>query len=234
MNIFYKPGLLTEHHFLDREESNHAVKVLRLKEDDPVIIVNGKGDWGEAVLTAVRPGHCEFEIRKVIHEFEKRNYHLSMAVAPTKNSDRMEWFLEKATEMGIDSFIPLCCRHSERKVLNTERLRKVAVAAMKQSLKAYLPEIREIVPFSDFIRQPLKGSGFIAHCHARNIPHLANLLQKGEHDTILIGPEGDFSDEEVNMAMHYGYREISLGNARLRTETAALAACHTVALINAM
>jgi 16S rRNA (uracil1498-N3)-methyltransferase len=234
MNIFYKPGLLAESYFLDREESDHAVRVMRLKKNDRVIIVNGKGDWGEAELTMVRPGHCEYEIRKVIPEYEKRNYHLSIAVAPTKNADRMEWFLEKATEMGIDSFIPLSCSHSERKVLNTERLRKIAVAAMKQSLKAYLPEIQEMVPYSDFIRQPLKGYGFIAHCHTRNIPHLANVLKKGDSYTILIGPEGDFSDEEVSLAVQYGFREISLGSARLRTETAALAACHTVALINAI
>lgn len=232
MNIFYKPGLLTENHFLDREESEHAVRVLRLKKDDRIIIVNGKGDWGEAVLTTVRPGHCEYEIRNVIPGFGKRSYHLSIAVAPTKNADRMEWFLEKATEMGIDSYTPLCCRHSERKVLNTERLRKIAVAAMKQSLKAYIPEIHEMVPFGDFVKQPLTGAGFIAHCHTPDIPHLAKLVQKGSSTTILIGPEGDFTDEEVRLAIQYGYCEISLGNSRLRTETAALAACHTVALIN--
>lgn len=232
MNIFYKPGLLAESHFLDREESDHAARVLRLKKDDPVVIVNGQGDWCEAVLTMVKPGRCEYAAGKVTPEFQKRNYHLSVAVAPTKNADRMEWFLEKATEIGIDSFIPLRCRFSERKVLNTERLRKIAVAAMKQSLKAYLPEIQEMVPFDDFIRQPLTGDGFIAHCHARDIPHLVQLLQKGGSGTILIGPEGDFSDEEVRMAIQGGYREVSLGNARLRTETAALVACHTVALIN--
>jgi 16S rRNA (uracil1498-N3)-methyltransferase len=232
MNIFYEPDILAGGHVLGREESDHAARVLRLRKGDPVVVVSGKGDWCEAVLTLVQPRHCEFMIKKAVPEFEKRNYHLHLAVAPTKNADRMEWLLEKATEMGIDCFTPLLCRYSERKVLNTGRLKKITVAAMKQSLKAYLPEVYEMTPFDDFIRQPVKGNGFIAHCHSRHLPHMAKRLLVSGDATVLIGPEGDFSEEEVRLALQYGYQEISLGNARLRTETAALAACHTVALIN--
>jgi 16S rRNA (uracil1498-N3)-methyltransferase len=232
MNVFYLPDFQSGDIILNEEESGHAVKVLRMKENDPVLLVDGKGKLIEGEIIIAHPKKCRIKVLFIKEEFGKRNFHLHLAVAPTKNSDRMEWLIEKATEIGLDEFTPLLCRYSERKQIQKNRLEKVAVAAMKQSLKAYLPVIREIVPFEMFIAQNFRAKKFIAHCIPGEKPHFFNLIHQQEDILVLIGPEGDFSPDEIALARQQGFQEISLGNSRLRTETAALAACHTVALCN--
>jgi 16S rRNA (uracil1498-N3)-methyltransferase len=232
MNIFYLPEFQSGEIILNEEESGHAVKVLRLKEKDPVLLVDGKGSLLEGEITTAHPKKCKIKVLSVKEEFGKKKYRLHLAVAPTKNSDRMEWLVEKATEIGLDEFTPLICRYSERKQIHLNRLVKVAVAAMKQSLKAYLPAIHEMIPFEKFISQDFQAKKFIAHCGRGEKPHLFSLTPDKEDILVLIGPEGDFSPEEINSAKEFGFQEISLGNSRLRTETAAVAACHIVALCN--
>ncbi len=232
MNIFYLPEIKEDIVLLDEVESGHAIRVLRMKEGDNVILTDGSGGWFEGLIEEAHPKKCLIRITSRQMDFEKRDYCLVLAVAPTKNSDRIEWFLEKAVEIGIDGFIPVQCRFSERKNINLMRLHKVALAAMKQSLKAYKPEIREMVSFAEMIQSPFRGKKFIAHCYPGEKPHLKELISAGEDVLVLIGPEGDFSEDEVTLALQNGFREISLGKSRLRTETAALAACHTVSLSN--
>lgn len=232
MNIFYLPEIKEDIVLLDEVESGHAIRVLRMKEGDVVTLTDGTGGWFEGSIEEAHPKKCRVRIASTQLDFEKRNYQLVMAVAPTKNSDRTEWLLEKAVEIGIDGFIPIQCRFSERKNINIMRLHKVALAAMKQSLKAYMPEISELVSFAELIKTPFMGKKFIAHCYPGEKPHLKELISAGDDVLVLIGPEGDFSEDEVTLALQNGFREISLGKSRLRTETAALAACHTVALAN--
>lgn len=217
---------------LGPEESLHAVKVLRLKEGDPVVVVDGCGNWHEGEISGVHPKHCQVTLLGVVRNHEPRPYWLHVAMAPTKNNERTEWFLEKATEIGIDVFTPLICRYSERRQTNGGRLEKVAIAAMKQSLKAWLPRIAGDTPFEKLVEEPFRGDKFIAHCYPGEKPWLKDLVTPGSDVLVLIGPEGDFSREEVEIALAAGFREVSLGPSRLRTETAALVACHTVALVN--
>lgn len=232
MNIFYLPEIKGEIVLLDEVESGHAIRVLRMKEGDVVTVTDGSGGWYKGLIEEAHPKKCLIRIISRQMDFEKRDYRLVLAMAPTKNSDRTEWLLEKAVEIGIDGFIPVLCRFSERKNINQMRLYKVALAAMKQSLKAYLPEISEMVSFAEVVRSPFSGKKFIAHCYPGEKPHLRELISEGDDVLVLIGPEGDFSEDEVTLALQNGFREISLGKSRLRTETAALAACHTVALAN--
>lgn len=232
MNIFYQGEIRPGEAILGQEESLHAVKVLRLKEGDPVLVVDGKGNRYEGVIRHAHPKQCLVTLNLVIRDFEKRNYRLHIGVAPTKNSERTDWFLEKATEIGIDEFSPLICRHSERKQVNHARMEKIAISAMKQSRKAFLPVINPEIPFEKFVTLPFEGAKFIAHCNAGEKPCLKDLVLSESQILVLIGPEGDFSPEEVNLARANGFQEVSLGNSILRTETAALVACHTVALLN--
>jgi 16S rRNA (uracil1498-N3)-methyltransferase len=232
MNVFYTAEINGDTAYLDEVESGHAIRVLRMKEGDEAIVADGKGGWLTGMIENAHPKKCTIRIILSQYNFEKRNYRLTMAVAPTKNSERMEWFLEKATEIGIDQFIPIRCSFGERKNINLARLEKIALSAMKQSLKAWLPEISEMVSFEDFIAKPFEGKKLIAHCYPGQKPHLKNVVQSGGNVLVLIGPEGDFSPDEIKLAIENGFHEISLGQSRLRTETAALVACHTVALIN--
>jgi 16S rRNA (uracil1498-N3)-methyltransferase len=232
MNVFYLPDFQSGDIILNEEESVHAVKVLRMKENDPVLLVDGKGKLIEGEIITANPKKCRIKVLSITEELGKRNFKLHLAVAPTKSSDRIEWLIEKATEIGLDEFTPLLCRYSERKQIQKSRLEKVAVAAMKQSLKAYLPVIDDMVPFEKFISQNFRAKKFIAHCIPGEKPHLFSLIHQQEDILVLIGPEGDFSPDEIRMAKQYDFQEISLGNSRLRTETAAIAACHTVALCN--
>ncbi len=217
---------------LSEEDSGHAVRVLRHVEGDQITVVDGQGSFYRCAITAAHPKHCGLQILSV--EGEKHwPYGVELAVAPTKNLDRMEWWLEKATEMGLDRFIPLKCRFSERKELKTERMRKIAVSAMKQSLKATLPVIEEMTDIKSFLKEPFEGQKFIAHCmddQPRKL--LSHEVIPGMAVRVLIGPEGDFSPEEVQLALENGYVPVSLGDQRLRTETAALASVHTIHVIN--
>ena len=231
MIIFYCSDILACPEFSE-EDSGHAVRVLRHREGDEVTVVDGKGSFYRCVITDAHPKHCQLRILGVEPE-QHWQYRVEVAIAPTKNLDRMEWWLEKATEMGLDSFIPLKTRFSERKELKTERMRRIAVSAMKQSLKATVPEIREMCDIRDFLQEPFDGQKFIAHC-IKDAPRklLSKEIKAGAAVRLLIGPEGDFSAEEVELAIQNGYVPVSLGEQRLRTETAALAGVHTVHIVN--
>ena len=229
--MFYCPDIL--HSFtLSEEESQHAVRVLRLQTGDELELVDGAGGYYKAVISNPHPKHCEFVIKETFTEFGKRNYRLHIAIAPTKNIERLEWFIEKCTEIGIDEITPVICRFSERKIIKPERLEKIIVSAAKQSLKAYFPILNPMCSFRDFIQQTTVSQKFIAHCYEQDKQLLQRVYQKSFDAVILIGPEGDFSPEEVQAAIQHQFQPVSLGSSRLRTETAGVVACHTVALMN--
>lgn len=232
MQLFYIPNLSGGEVILNETESKHAIRVLRLTEGNQVQLIDGIGGFYDAEISNANPKKCKLLITNSIQEFEKRNFKLHIAIAPTKNIDRFEWFLEKCTEIGIDEITPLLSEHSERKVIKPERLEKILVAAMKQSLKAYLPKLNPITNYTELITASEYQNKFIAHCNDGDKIHLKNCIKKGEDALILIGPEGDFSNEEVELAKENGFKEISLGTARLRTETAGVVACHIVNLMN--
>jgi 16S rRNA (uracil1498-N3)-methyltransferase len=232
MQLFYVPNVAENEIVLDETESKHAIRVLRLNVGDKIQVVNGKGGFFLAEITQPHPKKCKLSILESHTEFGKRRFNLHMAIAPTKNIDRFEWFLEKATEIGIDEITPVLCEHSERKTIKPDRLEKILVSAMKQSLKAYLPKLNPMVSFNGFLIKNEGEQKYIAHCNEGEKEHLQNEVEKEKSVTILIGPEGDFSPEEVEQAKKNGFCEISLGSSRLRTETAAIVACHIVNLVN--
>ncbi|MGK6351050.1 16S rRNA (uracil(1498)-N(3))-methyltransferase [Parapedobacter sp. DT-150] len=234
MHLFYTPDILPHHRnfVLNEEESKHAVRVLRMTEGHRLQLVDGRGGLYTAAIMDAHPKRTVLEILEVIPHYGKQRYALHIAIAPTKNIDRVEWFLEKAAEIGIDEITPVICEHSERKEVKTERLTKVLVAAMKQSLKAQLPKLNEAVRLGDFLARDGSGQQFIAHCAEGEKQYLSQLVQPAGHYTVLIGPEGDFSAPEIDAALAAGYLPITLGDARLRTETAALAVCLEVAVLN--
>lgn len=231
MHVFYTPDIQTRAE-LPEEEAQHCVRVLRLNTGDPVMLTDGKGNFYRAEISAAANKRCTVNILEVIPQAPLWEGHLHIAMAPTKNMDRTEWFAEKATEIGFDELTFLNCRFSERKVIKTERISKILVSAIKQSLKARLPKLNEMMEFNKFITQPFEGQKFIAHCYEGEKPLLKEVLKKGEDALVLIGPEGDFSEEEVRKALENGFTPISLGRSRLRTETAALVACHLLNLQN--
>ncbi|GAA4810904.1 16S rRNA (uracil(1498)-N(3))-methyltransferase [Litoribaculum gwangyangense] len=233
MQLFYNPEITeqTTQFSLDKEESRHVVKVLRKSVGDELHITNGKGWLFTAKISVANINKCTAEI--VSKKFQaKHNYHLHLAVAPTKMNDRYEWFLEKATEIGLDSITPIICEHSERKVIKPERFERILQSAMKQSLQCYLPKLNEAISFQDFIKQDFTGDLFIAHCEETDRKSLKKQLKPKTEITILIGPEGDFSVKEIEIALQNNFIPVTLGATRLRTETAALVACHSVAFIN--
>jgi 16S rRNA (uracil1498-N3)-methyltransferase len=232
MNLFFAPDIKEGFYQLPEEESKHIIRVLRMKTGDSIFLTDGCGNMTEASIVDAVSRNCTVKTIKTLKDYEKRPFHLHIAIAPTKNIDRFEWFLEKATEIGIDVITPLICAHSERTHVKTERLQKVVIAAMKQSLKAYLPFLQEPVKFIRFIQSPFDGEKFIAYCGQNETIELKNVYRKGAKALILIGPEGDFSPEEVDLAKKQGYIPISLGKSRLRTETAGIVACHTINLLN--
>ncbi len=232
MQLFYIPDISGEEIYLDEAESKHAVKVLRLGIGSRIQLTDGKGGFYTAEITEPHPKRCRLEIIEFKPQYGKRNFFTHIAIAPTKNNDRMEWFLEKATEIGIDEVSFILCENSERRSIKPERMEKVTISAMKQSLKAYLPKVNDISSFEEFIRNCNCSQKYIAHCRSEEIPHLKNEVLKDVPVVILIGPEGDFSTNEVSQAKMHGFREISLGNSRLRTETAGVVACHIVSLAN--
>ena len=236
MQLFFTPDLnpSLENFILSEEESKHAIRVLRMDTGDCLHLIDGRGGLYEAQIIDPHPKRTVITILNVEEEFQRPKYHLHIAVGPTKNIDRIEWFLEKATEVGIQEITPVICEHSERKEVKLDRLNKVVVAAMKQSLKAYLPKLNPAVSFKQFLREiPKEGvQKAIAHCVDAEKKYLNQVLEPDQHYIILIGPEGDFSEDEIDLALQMGFHPISLGEARLRTETAALAACMEVSLLN--
>lgn len=232
MNLFYTPDISGDYYTLSPEESKHCVRVLRMEAGEPVILVDGKGNWFEGEIDRAEAKGCGVRVLEKKTEYGKRPFRLHLAIAPTKNIDRIEWMLEKCTEMGIDAITMLNTEHSERKVVKEERLEKVLVAAMKQSLKAYLPELHTMTDFKEFVTACRENQKFIAHCHGGDKLRLDEAYQPGDDVVILIGPEGDFSEEEVQFAERYGFRAITLGDSRLRTETAGIVACHSIDFMN--
>ncbi len=233
MQLFYNPNINdnTSQFTFDKEESRHIVKVLRKNIGDTLHITNGKGWLFDAEVTIPDIKKCMVTI--VSKTFQaKRDYSLHLAVAPTKMNDRYEWFLEKATEIGIDSITPIICEHSERKIIKPERFEKILQSATKQSLNCYMPKLNEAILFKDFIKQDFNGDLFIAHCEETDRKSLKNELKPKVNVTILIGPEGDFSVKEIETAIKNKFIPVTLGDTRLRTETAAIVACHSVAFIN--
>ena len=231
MALFYVPQL-SSGEVLPEEESQHAVKVLRLQVGDMIEVVDGVGGFYRARITNPHAKHCGFEITETILEMGKKNYRLHIAIAPTKNIERLEWFIEKATEIGIDEITPIICRYSERKVVKQERLEKILVSAAKQSLKAYFPKMNSLCTFDELMKNHAASQKFIAHCYEEDKRLLQTECGLSTDVLVLIGPEGDFSKEEVNKAISAGFVPVSLGTSRLRTETAGVVACHTVGMLN--
>ncbi len=232
MHIFYTSEIAGNTYTLDETESKHCIRVLRLDVGDEITLVDGRGGFFTAEITYPNPKRCEVKVIKTELNFGLRKFQVHIAIAPTKNIERIEWFLEKATEIGINRVTPLLCRFSERKEIKPERLEKVMVSAMKQSLKAYLPQLDPLTKFNDFISQPFDGQKFIAHCDEQHRDLLKKMVVPNQNYLILIGPEGDFSSEEIELAIKAGFHPVSLGDSRLRTETAGVVACHTFNLLN--
>lgn len=228
MQVFYTPKIKKITYQLTEEESKHAVKVLRLEAGDEICMIDGVGGLYYGIIDDPNPKKCIIRVIEKIEQYNRRNYTLHIAIAPTKNIDRLEWFLEKATEIGIDEITPLLCQRSERKTIKTERLEKIILSAMKQSVKAYKPKLNELTSFNNFVSNKIDGACFIAHCGENPKPSLKSKLVNKQKLTILIGPEGDFTEEEIQLARQNNFEEIHLGKSRLRTETAGIVACHTV------
>lgn len=231
MYLFYTPDILGEADEIGRtyslsdEESGHCVRVLRYSCGDEILLTNGLGMTYTARITNPHPKHCEFEILTAERQKRHHEAYIHIAIAPTKNIERLEWAIEKCTEIGVDEITPLLCRFSERKQLRTDRLQKIVLSAAKQSLTPYLPKLNELTPYDEFVNAAKEDTKFIAHCYKNERKELKNEIQPGKSVLVLIGPEGDFSEQEVEDALRLGFVPVTLGNSRLRTETAAVVAC---------
>lgn len=230
MHLFYCPNIEKDR-FLNDEESHHCIKVLRGQLGDTIQVMDGKGSIFICAIEIANHKRVAVKIKKKI-ETPKPKYQLTIAIAPTKNMDRLEWFLEKATEIGISRIIPILCEKSERKVIKNDRLEKVIISAMKQSMNTYIPIIEELTPISQLIIREFSGQKMIAHCYNQPKESLKKAYIINKDVLILIGPEGDFSEKEVEKAINANFKAIALGESRLRTETAGLVACHTINLLN--
>ena len=233
MQLFYNPNLneTATSFVFDKEESKHIIKVLRKKEGDILHVTNGLGYMFTVEITIASDTKCTVKIKETEKQ-EVPKFNLHLAVAPTKMNERYEWFLEKATEIGVQEITPIICEHSERKIIKTDRFQKIIESAMKQSLHYYLPKLNKPIRFKDFIKTKKSGQLFIAHCEETSKKLLKNELKTSQDTTILIGPEGDFSVKEIQLAVENNFIPVSLGSTRLRTETAAIVACHSVVFIN--
>ena len=233
MQLFYNPNIdeTTKIFSFDKEESKHIIKVLRKKDTDILFVTNGLGLLFETEITLASDNKCTVKIIS-IEKAEPSKFHLPLVVAPTKMNDRYEWFLEKATEIGIHEITPIICDRSERKVVNMERFEKIILTAIKQSNVLYLPKLNETLTFKEFIKRKNEGLQLIAHCEETDKKSLKSVLKPNENVTLLIGPEGDFSEKEIALALENKYVPVSLGNTRLRTETAAIVACHSIVFVN--
>jgi 16S rRNA (uracil1498-N3)-methyltransferase len=229
VQLFYQPDLSQNHCWLTEDESRHCVKVLRKREGELIAVTDGKGFFYDGIITKANAQRCEFEIQEKREE-RKKKFRIHLAIAPTKNPDRLEWLIEKATELGVDEITLIDCDHSERSFIKTERLLKVAISAMKQSQKATLPVINPLSSFASILGT-VADQKFIAYVDHSNPKHLIREATKEKNYLICIGPEGDFSKEELEKALDQGFIKVSLGESRLRTETAGMAAC---CLLNAL
>lgn len=234
MQLFYAPDINGIQYTLSEEESKHCVRVLRKSVGDAITLVDGRGGLYKCELIDDAPKKCVVSICEKIEQFEKRSYVLHMAVAPTKNIDRFEWFLEKATEIGVDIITPVECFHSERRIIKCDRSEKVITSAVKQSVKAYHPVFEPMTPFKEFVSRDFMGAEcYIAHCEEVGEKHIINdIASVNGSYVVLVGPEGDFSIEEINFAISRGFKSISLGKSRLRTETAGVMVAAYLAILN--
>lgn len=235
MQLFYTTNIDGDMAWLKEEEARHCVQVLRKKQGDPINFIDGKGGFYLAQIVDARKRECLLKIEKKVENFNKRPFYLHIAIAPTKNMDRFEWFLEKATEIGVDEITPLICMRSERRKIRLDRLYKILLSATKQSVKAYIPKLNDLTKFSDLIKKENYADGdqcFIATVYKPDAKHLKDQLKKEKKTTVFIGPEGGFSPEEIIMSLENDFLAVNLGASRLRTETAGVVACHTMNLLN--
>ena len=234
MQLFYNSRIDkdTKEISFDKIESKHIVKVLRKKEGDQIFIMNGRGELFICEITAANHKRCIVSIISREEKKPQRDYYLHVVISPLKNNYRFEWFLEKATEIGIDEITPIICENSEKKFIKPERLEKIILAATKQSLKFKLPKLNNLISFGDFLKKEHKNTVCIAHCENSDKKHLKTCIKPKESVTILIGPEGDFSSKEISNGIKSGFIPITLGNTRLRTETAAIVAVQNISFIN--
>lgn len=234
MQLFYHPDANESDTFivLNKEESNHLIKVNRKQEGDTVYITNGKGLLLTTEISLASSAKCQVKIVN-LQKQEPTNYRLHLAVAPTKMNERFEWFLEKATEIGVHEVTPIICNQSERRIVKTERFQKIIESAMKQSLHYFMPVLNEPISFANFVKKEFEGQKFIAHCeNSIEKKSFKNEIVPNKNIVIMIGPEGDFSANEIQQALDQKFIAVSLGNTRLRTETAAVVACHSVVFKN--
>ena len=234
MQLFYNSEINSDSQqfTFDKTESRHIVRVLRKKEGDKIFITNGLGDLFTSEIEIANDKRCLVKILESKTHLKPWNYYLHIAIAPTKLNDRFEWFLEKATEIGIDEITPIICDHSERKVLKLDRMEKIVHSAAKQSLKFHFPKLNEPLSFIQFINSDFNGQLFIAHCEETSKKTLKSVLKPSTNTTILIGPEGDFSIKEIKQSLEHNFIPVSLGTSRLRTETAGIVAVHSVTFVN--
>ena len=232
MYLFYTPEIvggaeeIGKRYCLDAEESGHCVRVLRYDRGDEILLTNGKGMTYTGRITNPNPKRCELEVLTAEKQTKHHSNYIHIAIAPTKNIERIEWFVEKCTEIGVDEITPLLCRYSERKQLRVDRLQKVILSAAKQSLTPYLPKLNELTDCKEFIKNADEQTRFIAHCYKEDKRELRNEIKPSKSVVVMIGPEGDFSEEEIATALENGFVPVSLGASRLRTETAGIVACH--------
>ncbi len=233
MQIFYAPGISGDTYILDEKESKHCIRVLRMSKGTPVRLIDGKGNLYEGFISDPDPKKCLVSVSEVKPDYEKRDYRLHIAISPLKNHERFEWFVEKSVEIGVDSITPLVCRYTERQSVKHERTDNIIISAMKQSVKALKPVLNEPQAIDKFITRPQDGIRMIAHCRSSSDRiNISEACKKGDNALIMIGPEGDFSDDEISAALEAGFIPVHLGQSRLRTETAGIAACHSVYFIN--
>lgn len=233
MQVFYAPGITGNTYDLDENESRHIIKVLRMKKGTSVRLIDGKGNLYEGIIENPDNKKCVIAITGMTADFETRNYRLHIAISPLKNTDRFEWFVEKSVEIGVDEITPLICRNTEKPGLRPERINNVIISAMKQSLKSTRTILNEPATFHDLINAPGEKIRMIAHCNeSLERIKISEACSKGDDVLIMIGPEGDFSEEEIRSALGKGLKSVHLGRSRLRTETAGVSACHSVYFIN--
>jgi 16S rRNA (uracil1498-N3)-methyltransferase len=233
MQIFYAPDITGDNYVLDENESRHLIRVLRMKRGDLVRLIDGKGNLYEGIISQPDQNRCIVDITGKIDGFEKRKYRLHIAISPIKNPERFEWFIEKSVEIGIDEITPLLCKNTEKSGIKTERVNNLIISAMKQSLKATKPILNEPCSFKDLTGRKSNEVRMIAHCDDSVLRRrISDVYSKQDNAIILIGPEGDFTRDEIDSAMASGFIPVHLGPSRLRTETAGIAACHSIYFIN--
>jgi 16S rRNA (uracil1498-N3)-methyltransferase len=233
MQVFYAPDIKDNTCALDKNESRHCIRVLRMMKGNPVKLIDGRGNLFEGYIIDPDPDRCVIAITGTFRNFEKRGYRLHIGISPLKNQDRFEWFVEKSVELAVDEITPVICWNTEKPGIKAERINNIIISAMKQSLKASKPVLNEPIAFDKFINSDFKAVKLIAHCNTgfeRN--KIDSVYARNMDAVILIGPEGDFSEDELALAINKGFIPVHLGSSRLRTETAGIAACHSVYFIN--